>query len=39
MIQIWKDDTLISVQADIENAEYFCEKNNLKDVEFVKVLD
>lgn len=43
MIQIWKIDesgeTLISVQADIANAEYFCEKNNIKNYELFKVLD
>ena len=43
MIQIWKitdgGDMLISVQDTMENAQYFCEKNNIKNVDFVKVLD
>ncbi|MCR5260654.1 MAG: hypothetical protein K6C94_02330 [Candidatus Gastranaerophilales bacterium] len=34
-----EDYTLVSVQDTIENAQYFCEKNRLEDVEFVKVLD
>lgn len=39
MIQIWKDNILISVQADMENAQYFCEKNRIENAELVKVVE
>jgi len=39
MIQIWQDGVIISVQANMENAQYFVEKNRLKNVELVKVID
>jgi len=39
MIQIWQDGVIISVQSNMENAKYFVEKNRLKNVELVKVID
>ncbi|MBQ2644048.1 hypothetical protein IJG14_00565 [bacterium] len=49
MIQIWKQiksqidgkekTILISVQANMDNAQYFCEKNRIEDVKLVKVSD
>ena len=37
MVQIWQNDYLISVQANIENAQYFAEKNSLENVVFIEV--
>ena len=37
MIQIYKDDILISVQANKENAEFFCKQNRIVDAELVEV--
>jgi len=39
MIQIWQDGVIISVQSNMENAKYFVEKNRLKNIELVKVID
>lgn len=39
MIQIYKDNVLISIQDSFENAEYFCKKNRIENPQFIKVIE
>lgn len=41
MLQVWKDDTLLTVKDTREHIEEFCEEYNynINDVEIIKVID